>query len=87
MELPMGEGSACQFGTLGGVGSNGHTFTYFNDKRKEIIAVNLCKASAIYELPETGGAGTSRYILSGLLCLAAAGLLFGRKRQGAEPYR
>ena len=87
VELPMGEGSACQFDTLGGVGNNGHTFTYFNDKRKEIIAVNLCKAPAIYELPETGGAGDSRYTLSGLLCLAAAGLLFGRKRQGAGPYR
>ncbi len=34
-------------------------------------------------VPETGGTGNYSYTLSGFLCLAAAGLLLRRKKQGA----
>ncbi len=87
VELPLGEEDIYRLDSLGGLRDNGYTFTHSGVQRKKIIAVNSRKSSTSYELPETGGAGTSRYTLSGLLCLAAAGLLFGRKRQGAGPYR
>ena len=83
VELPLGEEDIYRLDSLGGLRDNGYTFTHSGVQRKKIIAVNSRKSSTSYELPETGGAGTSRYTLSGLLCLAAAGLLFGRKRQGA----
>ena len=87
VELPLGEEDIYQLDSLGGLRGNGYTFTHSGAQRKKIIAVNSRKSSTSYELPETGGAGNSRYTLSGLLCLAAAGLLFGRKKQGAGPYR
>ena len=87
MELPTAEEDGYSFGSLGGFAHNSYTFRHSDAGSVRISAVNIHEASAALELPETGGTGTSRYTLSGLLCLAAAGLLFGRKRQGAGPYR
>ena len=81
IELPL-EGDSCWFGSLDGLEHNGVTFTHSNDKGRKITAVNLCEPAAAFELPETGGIGSCRYTLLGLLCLAAAGMAFGRKRQG-----
>ena len=87
VELPTAEEDGYSFGSLGGFAHNSYTFRHSDAGSVRISAVNIHEASAALELPETGGAGTSRYTLSGLLCLAAAGLMFGRKKQGEGPYR
>ena len=82
VELPLGEEEIYQFNSLGGLENNGYTFTHSGNHGKKIVAINACVVSATNELPETGGVGTHGYMLAGCLCLAAAGMAFGRKRQG-----
>ncbi len=83
VELPLEEEGGYRFDSLGGIGSNGYTFTHSDAHDKKIVAVNIAKGAETYELPETGGTGNYSYTLSGFLCLAAAGLLLRRKKQGA----
>ena len=82
VELPLGEEEIYQFNSLGGLENNGYTFTHSGNHGKKIVAINACVVSATNELPETGGVGIHGYMLAGCLCLAAAGMAFGRKRQG-----
>lgn len=61
---------------------SGEGFTSGSSDSSTVVITNTRDASADYELPETGGPGTSLYTLGGLCLMAGALLLYRSKTRG-----